>query len=107
MGDHQEGFGFLRNVAIDQHILVRNREFDMFEILKIHPDLLGIGIDEGTAIIVRGNQFEVTGLSYVAVYDGTFWSREGNALLNTTNPNGFYFLRKGDKYDLLNRKVIK
>jgi cyanophycinase len=108
MGDHQEGFGFLKNVAIDQHVLARNRHFDMFDILKNHPELLGISIDEGTAIIVRGNQFEVIGPSYVIIYDGTFWSREGSDQKNLPEKsNLFYFLRKGDKYDLLNRKVIQ
>ncbi len=108
MGDHMEGFGFLKNVAIDQHILVRNRQFDMFDILKNRPELLGIGIDENTAIIVRGDQFEVMGASYVAVYDGSFWSREGTELKTLPEKtNRFYFLRKGDKYDLLNRKVIQ
>jgi cyanophycinase len=108
MGDHQEGFGYLKSVAIDQHVLARNRQFDMFDILKSHPELLGISIDEGTAIIVRGNQFEVIGKSYVIVYDGTFWSREGSELKNLPEKtNLFYFLRNGDKYDLMNRKVIQ
>ena len=106
MGDHQEGFSFLKNVAIDQHVLARNRQFDMFEILKKHPELLGIGIDENTAIIVQGNQFEVVGENYVLVYDGKFWSREGSDLKNLPEKaNIFYFLRNGDKYDLSNRKV--
>ena len=105
-GDHQEGFRFLKNVAIDQHVLARNRQFDMFEILKKHPELLGIGIDENTAIIVQGNQFEVVGENYVLVYDGKFWSREGSDLKNLPEKaNIFYFLRNGDKYDLSNRKV--
>ena len=108
MGDHQEGFGFLKNVAIDQHVLVRNRQFDMFDILQAHPQLLGIGIDENTAIIVQGNQFKVIGESYVLMYDGTFWSREGTILKNGTNKTAsYYFLKAGDRYDLLNRKVIK
>lgn len=106
MGDHEEGFGFLKNVAIDQHVMARNRQFDMFDILKHRPELLGIGIDENTAIIVRGNQFEVVGESYVIVYDGTFWSREGSDLKNLPEKAElFYFLHNGDKYDLLNRKV--
>ncbi len=108
MGDHQEGFGFIKNVAIDQHVLARNRQFDMFDILRNRPELLGIGIDEGTAIIVRGNQFEVMGKSYVLVYDGTFWSREGSDLKTLPDKDHlFYFLRPGDKYDLLNRSVIQ
>lgn len=106
MGNHEEGFGFLKNVAVDQHVLARNRQFDMFDILSHRPELLGISIDENTAIIVHGNQFEVKGESYVIIYDGTFWSREGSDLKNLPEKNRlFYFLRKGDKYDLLNRKV--
>ena len=108
MGDHQEGFGFLKNVAIDQHVLARNRQFDMFDILKNRPELLGISIDESTAIIVHGNHFEVMGKSYVIVYDGSFWSREGSNLKTLPDKTSlFYFLRSGDKYDLLKRKVIQ
>jgi len=106
MGDHEEGFNYLKNVAIDQHVLARNRHFDMFEILKNRPDLLGIGIDENTAIVVNRNQFEVIGESYVVVYDGKFFSREGMLLKKLPEKsNLFYFLRKGDTYDLLNRRV--
>ena len=108
MGDHEEGFGFLENVAIDQHTLARNRHFDMFDILKNRPELLGISIDENTAIVVKGNEFEIVGTSYVLVYDGTFWSREGSELKTLPEKDRlFYFLRKGDRYDLLNRQVIK
>ena len=78
----------------------------MFEILKNRPDLLGIGVDENTAIVVQGNQFEVVGENYVVVYDGTFFSREGIQLKKLPEKSSlFYFLRKGDIYDLLNRRV--
>lgn len=107
MGDHQDGFGFLTNVAIDQHVLARNRQFDMFDILRSHPGLLGIGIDESTAIIVKGDMFEVVGKSYVVVYDGKFWSREGSELKNLPEKEQlFYFLREGDRYSLKERKII-
>ena len=60
------------------------------------------------AIIVRGNQFEVLGNTYVLLYDTNFWSSEGSDLKNLPDKNKlFYFLRNGDKYDLYNRKVIK
>jgi len=108
MGDHQDGFGFLSNVAIDQHVLARNRQFDMFEILRNRPELLGIGIDESTAIIVNGDIFEVVGKSYVIVYDGKFWSREGSELKNLPEKGQiFYFLREGDRYNLRERILIK
>ena len=108
MGDHEAGFGFIKNVAIDQHLLARNRHFDMFDILEKRPELLGIGIDEGTAIIVQGDMFEVIGKSYAIVFDGSFWSREGSELKNLPlDENLFYFLRSGDKYNLKEREVLK
>lgn len=98
MGDHQEGFGYLRGVAIDQHVLRRNRHFDMLELLDAHPDLLGIGLDEDTAIIVRGDSFEVIGESYALIYDRrTTTGREGT----------FYFLAPGDGYDLGTRRATR
>jgi cyanophycinase len=94
MGDHQEGLGFLRNVAIDQHLLKRNRQFDLLEVIERHPQLLGIGLDEDTAIVVRGDEFEVIGRSYVAIYDRQFrMKRQGT----------FYFLSAGDRYDMKKR----
>jgi len=105
MGDHEKGFAFIKNVAIDQHLLARNRQFDLFEILKVKPELLGIGLDESTAILVGKDTFEVIGKSYVAVYDGNFWRRDGNPVV----PEGelFYLLKAGDKYDLKKRQIIE
>jgi cyanophycinase len=98
MGDHQVGFGFLRGVAIDQHVLRRNRHFDMLELLAVHPELLGIGIDEDTAIVVKGDHFEIVGNSYVLIYDP----------LTTTGRDGtFYFLSPGDGFDMATRRATR
>ena len=94
MGDHKEGFGFVRGVAIDQHLLRRNRQFDLLEIVAAHPQLLGIGVDEDTAIIVQGDAFEVIGQSYVAIYD------HGQQL---DSGGRFYLLAPGDVFDLRTR----
>lgn len=108
MGNHEKGLGFITNVAIDQHVLARNRQFDMFDILNNRPELLGIGIDENTAIIVQGDSVEVIGKSYVLIYDRSFWSREGTDLKNIPDENElFYFLRPGDKYNLRKRRIIE
>lgn len=108
MGDHEAGFGFIKNIAIDQHVLARNRQFDLFTILDEKPELLGVGLDEGTAMIVQGNTFEVMGRSYVLVYDQSFWSREGSSLKNLPEKNRqFYFLKPGDRYDMKARKVLQ
>ena len=113
MGDHEIGFGFISNIAIDQHVLSRNRQFDMFTILEKKPELLGVGIDESTAIVVKGDILEVIGESYVIIYDKSFWSIEHNPFDEETQkelPNKnqlFYFLKSGDKYNLRHRKVIR
>jgi cyanophycinase len=96
MGDHVEGFGFLKNAAIDQHLLTRNRHFDLIPVIEKYPQLLGIGIDEDTAIVVQGDSFEVIGRSVVAIYDRS----------RTIGQDGrFYFLRPGDTYDLKERQA--
>jgi len=69
--EHQHGFAFLRRVAIDQHINTRNRWDDLIPVIKRYPHLLGIGLSEGTALVVRGDRFEVMGAWKVAVHDNT------------------------------------
>jgi len=107
-GDHRVGLSFIENVAIDQHLLARNRQFDMFEILDLHPGLLGIGLDENTAIHVTGDIFEVIGQSYVAIYDRSRWSAERDTTYHLPeNSRQFYFLRRGQRYDMRRRIIIR
>lgn len=93
--NHVRGFGFLRNVAIDQHIVARQREADLAKVVALHPGLLGIGIDEGTAIVVSGNQFTVVGPSVVAITDGA---------LHDGRP--YYLLHEGARFDLATWRVL-
>lgn len=60
-----EGMGLLQNTIIDQHFLKRNRYNRLISALAAHPDLVSIGIDESTAIIVHGNKATVAGESQV------------------------------------------
>jgi len=98
MGDHEEGFGFIKNIAIDQHMLRRNRQFDLLEIIEARPELLGIGLDEDTAIVVQGNRFRVIGQSYIAIFDHNRSLDSGGR---------FYFMEPGDEYDLLERQAYR
>jgi len=93
---YEEGFGFLRNVALDQHLLTRHRTNDLTAVVKKFPNLLGIGLDENTAIVVHGDEFEVLGASKVAIYDPT----------RVTLPAGlaYYFLQAGDRFNLHTRR---
>ncbi|MFO1000638.1 MAG: cyanophycinase [Planctomycetaceae bacterium] len=58
---YERGFAFLPGVAIDQHFAQRGRQPDLLPVIKRHSKLLGIGIDEGTAVVVTGSQAEVIG----------------------------------------------
>ncbi len=97
MGDHEEGLGYLKDTAIDQHVLARNRHFDLIELIEARPELLGIGLDEDTAIIVSGDEFEVVGESYVLIYDNHRMIGDDGL---------FYFLRAGDRYNLFTREAV-
>jgi len=105
MGDHERGFNYLTAAAIDQHLLVRNRQHDLVEVIKAHPHLLGIGLDENTAIIVRGDEFEVIGKSFVAIYDYELWGKGENGESSLANEGRFFLLREGDRYNVHERKV--
>jgi cyanophycinase len=59
------GLRLLPNAIIDQHFLKRNRLARLIAAIRSHPDLIGLGIDEGTAIIVSNKEYKVVGDSYV------------------------------------------
>jgi cyanophycinase len=93
---YEEGFGLIKGVAIDQHMLTRNRQDDLEEVVARHPDVLGIGLDESTAIIVRGQEFEVAGASKVAIHDGRLVTSERQQ----RNGKKYFFMAPGERYDL-------
>jgi len=97
--NHQKGFEFLRKVAIDQHINTRNRWDDLTPVMAKLPSLLGIGLSEGTAIVVKGDTFEVMGKWKVAVHDNT----------RTYQPweKPYFVLSAGDVFNMKTRKVEK
>ncbi len=97
--EHEHGFNFLRKTAIDQHINTRLRWDDLIPVIKKYPNLLGIGLSEGTAIIVKGDRFEVLGAWKVAIHD--------NTQLFQPWEKPYYVLSAGDAYNMKTRKVEK
>ena len=59
------GLELLPGAIIDQHFLKRNRLSRLITAVRIHPELIGFGIDEGTAIVVCDNEYKIVGKSYV------------------------------------------
>ena len=96
---HQHALGFVKHVAIDQHINTRLRWDDLDQVIKKFPDYLGIGLSEGTGIIVNGDRFEVMGKWKVAVHDDT--------KLYQPWEKPYYILSGGDVYDMKSRQIVK
>ncbi|MBE9127164.1 MULTISPECIES: cyanophycinase [unclassified Coleofasciculus] len=65
----EPGMGFLPGVVIDQHFSQRGRIGRLISALAQQPAVLGFGIDENTAMVVNGHQFEVVGEGAVTVID--------------------------------------
>ncbi|MFZ2054244.1 MAG: cyanophycinase [Candidatus Aminicenantales bacterium] len=104
-----EGLGFIRTAIIDQHFVARKRHNRLISLVAEKPLLLGIGIDEETAIIISPDEtFEVVGRRSVVVYDG---SRADTAV----NPSRLIALRgvavhvlvAGDRFDLKTRETVR
>lgn len=70
------GLGLVENAIIDQHFLVRGREKRLFKALEENPALIGLGVDEGTAVVIQGNRLRVIGESEVIICMGEKPSRE-------------------------------
>ena len=90
---YETGFGLLTDSAIDQHVNTRGRESDLGPVISRHPELLGIGIDQGAAIVVHGDSFLVVS-GQVAIHDG----KEHDGAL-------YYFLSSGQTFNLKTRSV--
>lgn len=107
------GLGFMEHVIIDQHFEQRGRLGRLLVGVAQNPSVLGIGIDEDTAIKVHSNaSFEVVGTNCVTVIDGKtievsnvseLSPEEIIALSNVT----MHVLPCGFGYDLTQRKIIK
>jgi cyanophycinase len=68
--DTDIGLGFLSQAVVDQHFSERRRLARLLSTLAMRPDLLGVGIDEDTALVIeRGQAIEVIGKGSVTLVD--------------------------------------
>jgi cyanophycinase len=95
---YERGLGFLPGVAVDQHFAQRKRFADMTDLMKTYPQLLGIGLDEATAIVVRGHVADVMGKGEAHFYDRRM-------PVEKDRPD-HESLKAGGRYDLKERKAL-
>ncbi len=65
-----EGFGFVTWAILDQHFAARRRQNRLISVVLDHPALIGVGIDEATAVVVPpSGEMRVVGAGSVQVVD--------------------------------------
>lgn len=97
-GYERGGLGFIGGVAIDQHFSQRGRQKDMTKLVNRYPQMLGIGLDEATAIVVNGSEAKVVGRGRAHFYDRNVPVVEGEP--------DYVALPAGSKYELATRRVL-
>jgi cyanophycinase len=95
---YERGLGFLPAAAVDQHFTQRRRQADMTQVMRRYPQLLGIGIDEGTALVVQGQTATTIGRGNAHYYDYRS---------PPTGEQDFTVAKPGQTYDLVERRVIE
>ena len=97
--EYRKGFSYLRNVAVDQHVVARERLADLADsIIPRYPHLLGISEDEGTAWVIKGDTGQIIGRGKAFVY--------GSGVANDPGVP-FLTLHPGDVYNLAERRVMR
>ena len=95
---YERGLGFIDGIAIDQHFSQRNRFKDMTSLKKRYPQLLGLGIDESTAVVINKSTAQVVGKGKVHFYDQQLPASKGES--------DYTALAAGETYDLGKRAVL-
>lgn len=103
------GLGLVRDVIIDQHFAERGRYGRLLGAVAHNPRLLGIGIDENTAILVEGRSFKVLGSGAAYVVDGEEATHSNIAEAKSDRALSMFDVRmhvlsSGDRFDLETRR---
>lgn len=103
------GLGFVEGVMIDQHFAQRGRIGRLLTGIAQNPEVLGVGIDEDTALVVRDNgDAQVIGNGAVYFLDArnitysNVSEQNIDEVLSMFNVN-LHVLKEGDKYNLLSK----
>jgi len=111
IGDGQmaPGLNLIPGVIIDQHFAERGRIGRLLGAVAHNPRLLGIGIDEDSAIVVDGTALTVIGSGGVTIVDAGGASRSNIAEARRDSVLSIHdvvmhVLAAGDRFDLQSRR---
>ena len=105
------GFGLLQDIIIDQHFSQRGRLGRLMTVYAANPGLLGVGLDEDTAVLItEDGTLEVLGSSMVTIVDGRnavsdYYEREVGEVLTVVDSH-LFVLGPGRRFDLDTRRPI-
>jgi len=98
------GLEFLKDVCVDTHFVHRGRFIRLAQVIATNPTSIGVGIEEDTAMIVRGGtEAEIIGSGTIIIFEGyditetnvdEFGSKKPISIRNLK----VHILSKGDKY---------
>lgn len=106
-----EGLGLFRGVVVDQHFVARQRQNRLISAVLEHPELIGVGVDEATAVWVRPDgTFKVLGQGSVIVFDASRATisrhdRDDDHELLGVHGMVTHILLPGDEFDMVRRAV--
>lgn len=103
------GLGLVRDAIIDQHFAERGRFGRLLGAVAQNPRVLGIGIDEDTAIVLEGGVFAVLGAGAVYIVDGSGVTHSNIAEASPERTLSLHDVRlhvlsHGDRFDLAQRR---
>jgi cyanophycinase len=107
-----EGLGIIPEMLVDQHFHNRNRMARLFSAIAVHPNRLGIGIDEDTcAALGHDGTFLVMGKGTITIVDPVSLTHTNHPQPQSTDPVSLHNLKvhvlcPGDRYDYKNRAVL-
>lgn len=104
--DLATGLSILPHIIVDQHFHNRNRMARLISAVSLHPDRLGIGIDEDTcAVFEDDGSIEVLGKGTITIVDPQNISHNSQPHIESSDPVSLHNLRVhilsyGDRYNL-------
>jgi cyanophycinase len=103
------GLSLVFDAIIDTHFSQRGRHGRLLSAVAHYPQELGIGLDEKTGIILRGNEFRVVGEGAATVMDGTYMKHTNLPYTKPGEPIGIFDIKihslpRGYKFDLKTRR---
>src|SRR3546814_2720087 len=99
----------VRDAIIDQHFAERGRIGRLLGAVAKNPRVIGIGIDEDTAILLRDDALEVLGSGAVYIVDGVGVTHSNIAEARPERALSMYDVRlhilsSGNRFDLASRR---